>query len=1059
MRFLSRLAGLLFLGLLLALLLIRSQRSPALPAAPLADPALLPAPPAVGVAPAAPLVSPARSPEPSHPARLRASTDALWRQPIPEPEFSGFREWSDRFLAASGDDRSALEAEGVALAQVRREEMSALIRSNPERALALAVPFSVRLQLPEAVVERMEQRVDGRGELAVLGAVPLPGREGDVAPSWRTATVQEQIYTAHVYGRRLDEPTRGDVPLHGLALDGHLAVDENPVRLLEPAEAEAQGALSGDPVCSVSGQSAAEWGTAVAVDDGENLPRVLCSSAHAEEYNDRLLDVEANSGSTEVSLSGGIQLTSAFTEGIKRLILIRVDFPDKAGAPFANDRGTNLVRAIDQFYRENSYGRAGFRAPGDGSIVTPTLRLAKTTVEYGSLDASQLRKDARAAARAAGFVLENYDFDVTCFRSVPGYGWAGLGYVGAPGAWVQDAFGESGGVFSHELGHNFGLNHANFWDTGGESVTGTRGTDVEYGDSFDTMGNASGGRRQFNVRNKAALNWLRGSSEIQTLSSSGTYRLVAHDQTNSTGIRALRFRKNSKTNYWFEYRARFADNRWMSNGIGVRRARSDSSRQSQLLDVTAGSADGKNDSALVIGRTFSDPEAGLHITPIARDDSGAPTMEVVFNQGPFPDNHRPSLSVTAQAASVPLNTPVALTATAADDDGDALAYGWDFGDGGFGPNTGRVTNRWSVAGDYVVRCVVSDMKGGTASDYVVVRVGNPSTFRISGQVHRDGHPLDGVRVFTSNTRMTYTGSDGTYVLTGVPRGTHTLKAQAEGLLFTRDGFANPLNITASRANLNFIGALPGDLDIASLVPAGAEWLYQDEGLNLGTAWRSAAFDDSQWKRGPAQLGYGDEDVVTTIGFGPDEANKYITSYFRHAFQVEERGRILNATLGVSRDDGAVVYLNGREIFRSNMPDGTTGYLTLASASVGGADESTYFETDLAAADFLEGRNVLAVEVHQHSGDSSDVSFNLRLDALLAPTSGVGLFPTLTTQTTPEGVQVSWPSAFTGYSLQSRSSLDGTQDWAPLEFPVVSQGDKNIALLPAADAVRFLRLSR
>ena len=337
-------------------------------------------------------------------------------------------------------------------------------------------------------------------------------------------------------------------------------------------------------------------------------------------------------------------------------------------------------------------------------------------------------------------------------------------------------------------------------------------------------------------------------------------------------------------------------------------------------------------------------------------------------------------------------------------------------------------------------------------------MGTPSTVRISGRVHRDGHPLDGVRVFVSNTRMTYTVSDGTYVLTGIPRGAHSIKGVAEGLLLIRDGFSNPLTVAASRADVNFVGTLPGDLEAATLVPAGAEWRYHDGGLNLGAAWRAASFDDSQWKRGPAQLGYGDDDVVTEIGFGGEVGDKHITSYFRHEFLVEEPGRILNAALGIIRDDGAVVYLNGREVFRSNMPGGTPGYLTRASGSVGGSDESTFVETDLAASDFLEGRNVFAVEVHQNAPDSSDVSFNLRLDALLAPASGVGLYPTLRAELTADGVRVSWPAAFTGYSLQVRSALSGG-DWEPVEVPVVTLGDQKVVLMEVREGWRFLRLSR
>ena len=47
------------------------------------------------------------------------------------------------------------------------------------------------------------------------------------------------------------------------------------------------------------------------------------------------------------------------------------------------------------------------------------------------------------------------------------------------------------------------------------------------------------------------------------------------------------------------------------------------------------------------------------------------------------------------------------------------------------------------------------------------------------------------------------------------------------------------------------------------------------------------------------------------------------------------------------DDGAVVYLNGLEIFRSNMPSGSIGPTTLALTVVGGADETNFFSTAVA----------------------------------------------------------------------------------------------------------------
>lgn len=983
--------------------------------------------------------------------------DQRWREPISEPKFGAFRDWSERYRAAGLAERPALAAEGVSLAQARREELGALIRSNPERALELAVPFAVRRDLPAEVGQLLEERLDGHGDLAVLAATPLPGQKLEGEPMWRTVTLGERIFRAHVYGRRLDEPARFGVALHGIAVGDQIAVDENPVRVLEAAEAEA--ALANDPNCSVSGTVASEFGNALVVDVGTETPKVTCGTAHAEWLNQTLIEEESATGSTEVDDSGRIRRASAYTEGAKRMILIRVDFSDRAGAPFTDSAGTNMLRGIDTFYRENSMGRASFRAMGSGSAMTKTLRMPKTAATYGTQDASTLRTDARAAATKAGFVLSNYDFDLICFTSVPGYSWGGLGYVGAPGAWIQGAFDAAGGVSAHELGHNFGLNHANFWDTGGASVTGNQGEDVEYGDSFDTMGNASAGRRHFNVRNKNSLNWLRGG-EVVTLTTNGVYRLYAHDFTNAvTGARALKVPRNSRTNYWFEFRQKFTDNRWLMAGLGVRWARSDNSRQSLLLDTTAGSADGKNDSAVVLGRTFSDHDVGLHVTPLRKNGTVPESLDVMFVRGKFTNNIPPAVAVNASAATAVGGTTVTFLATAADADADNLSYHWDFGDGTFGTNGASASKSWSTSGDYLVRCTVSDLRGGIGTDSVAVRVGSPNTFRLTGKVTHDGKPLGGVRVFTSNTRLTYTDSDGSYILPGITSGSYTLRAQAQGLLFTRAGFTNPLVVSGNRTGLDFTATLPGDLEMAALIPGGAQWRYHDSGLNLGTAWRTSAYVDTSWKQGAAQLGYGDDDVTTVLNFGPNSASKYPTYYFRHAFIVDDPARFLSVTLGLVRDDGGVVYLNGKEVFRSNLPSGTISFSTLASGTVGSGDESTYYEAELAATDFVKGRNVMAVEIHQSALDSSDLSFNLRLDALLAPTSGTGVAPAIVAAVEGENLRVTWPAAFTGYGLQWRSDLDPANDWEPAPYPVNTVGDDIVVTVPILDGVRLLRLAK
>ena len=83
-------------------------------------------------------------------------------------------------------------------------------------------------------------------------------------------------------------------------------------------------------------------------------------------------------------------------------------------------------------------------------------------------------------------------------------------------------------------------------------------------------------------------------------------------------------------------------------------------------------------------------------------------------------------------------------------------------------------------------------------------------------------------------------------------------------------------------------------------------------------------------------------------------------------------------LRLLRDDGAVIYLNGTEVFRSNMPDGPILSSTLASSGVAGDLENTFYHTMIDPDLLVDGVNVLAVEIHQVTPESSDISFDLEL---------------------------------------------------------------------------------
>jgi len=186
-----------------------------------------------------------------------------------------------------------------------------------------------------------------------------------------------------------------------------------------------------------------------------------------------------------------------------------------------------------------------------------------------------------------------------------------------------------------------------------------------------------------------------------------------------------------------------------------------------------------------------------------------------------------------------------------------------------------------------------------------------------------------------------------------------------------------------------------------LIAAGAIWAFDDDN-NVDADWRETTYDDSGWDRGPAQLGYGDGDEETVVSYGSNNNNKQITTWFRHAFDVVDPSVYQELTLSLLRDDSALVYLNGNEILRENLPSGTISKSTLATATVGGAEEDTFFDFSISPNDLVTGKNVIAVEIHQRNKTSSDISFDLALFAE-GSTAGTPIAMTNITHESASGV--------------------------------------------------------
>ncbi len=165
-----------------------------------------------------------------------------------------------------------------------------------------------------------------------------------------------------------------------------------------------------------------------------------------------------------------------------------------------------------------------------------------------------------------------------------------------------------------------------------------------------------------------------------------------------------------------------------------------------------------------------------------------------------------------------------------------------------------------------------------------------------------------------------------------------------------------------------------------LIAEQSNWKYLDKGPSAGNGWTTAEYNDSTWASGPAMLGYDNlGKVKTKVSYGPDGNKKYPTTYFRKTFEVDDVEGILELDANLIRDDGAVVYLNGHEIIRSNMASGEVKYETLASATVNDERDRNGYIIDPAY--LVKGTNVLSAEVHQANATSSDIAFEFSLEAV------------------------------------------------------------------------------
>jgi hypothetical protein len=168
---------------------------------------------------------------------------------------------------------------------------------------------------------------------------------------------------------------------------------------------------------------------------------------------------------------------------------------------------------------------------------------------------------------------------------------------------------------------------------------------------------------------------------------------------------------------------------------------------------------------------------------------------------------------------------------------------------------------------------------------------------------------------------------------------------------------------------------------ATVLADGATWSYYfDNTAPVATDWKGDSFDASGWRSGPAPLGWGSGPIATNIDVAAG-STRALTSYYRRTFDVADVGAFTRYRLTTRADDGVVVYVNGTEVARVNLPTGTVGpntYATAAPTTTSATNNPVSIDIPLSA--LRNGSNVITAEVHSNYRSTPTTSFDANVVA-------------------------------------------------------------------------------
>lgn len=519
-------------------------------------------------------------------------------------------------------DKDELLNQMITLAEKRQTLLAELAQSDPTAAVSMVLAADDREGIPAEVQALLEQQQELEGELEIF----------------------YEDYEDHSMSR-----------LHHV-----LMTKSGRVELQVPANSKVNAMQSGVKVRARGWQfkESSEAIDSLLLDDELGSLSVLAQ----------------DSTTTTTSTSSTTTTATTGTMGEQQTLVVLLNFQDNPQQPWTVEETRDLVFGkVNNFYKENSSNQTWLSGDVEGYF---TLAINEVCDIYA------IDSYAKQAAADRGIDTSSYNRLVYIFPKNNSCGWSGMGTVGGTQsrAWINGSF--TLNTIGHEMGHNFGLRHAQALDCG-SNIIGEDCLNFSYGDTLDIMGDSNG---HFNAFNKEYLGWLTQSSgEIVTADSEGSYLLAPYETALSGAARGLRIRRGTDSVtglplwYYLEYRQPVGFDSFLegmagiTNGVVLRLATESDMQSSQLLDMTPGSSwNDTADAALTVGNSYTDSDAGVTITTEWADSTGA-SVHVSFTQQACIQSNPAITVASTESAGVVAGSTISYSVTVTNNDDSGCA--------------------------------------------------------------------------------------------------------------------------------------------------------------------------------------------------------------------------------------------------------------------------------------------------------------------------------------------------------------------------------------------------